>query len=342
MSHGMFKTLQKMCIIWILGITVFVMIIISFTLDINSSKQHQTHVNISRHPQINIRATQNEITWNSTPNIIWICWFQGWNNNTPLLQQLTFKSWKYYNQNDWIIILLDDSNIPLYINASKYLKYKQMHQNGAMGLAGLSDIVRIEILSTIGGVWVDASVFCTEPLNNWLTDYIQYNFFAFRQTDGTLLSTWFLFANKNSYLIHVWNDEIKSYWNTRIKMHKYRWVHFCFAKLYYSYTGNKTFAEKWDKVKYFSADIPHFIILQTWIAHKVKLSEEVKDHIDSHKAPMYKLSKPLYKQYKKVDNWSIIDYLVNTIPYETVSFNHVNKYKDYESVLDAFKILDNK
>ena len=106
--------------------------------------------------------------WSSTPKIIWMCWFQGWNNNKnkPLIQQLVYKSCKYHNKDDgWNIILLDNDNIPKYINSTKWYHYQQRTKHGDMGFAGLSNIVRMELLSTFGGVWVDATVFCMKPVS---------------------------------------------------------------------------------------------------------------------------------------------------------------------------------
>ena len=47
-------------------------------------------------------------------------------------------------------------------------------------------------------------------------------------------------------------------------------------------------------------------------------------HMDKRKSPMYKLSHQLNEKYKKIVNYSVLDYLVNTIPYKDINgpFEH--------------------
>eukprot|EP01084_Bolivina_argentea_P072121 130994_1 len=324
-------THNKLYIIFLLSIVAF---LAQYELlnSITSIKPPIETRNLSHKTTLNI--------WKRTPKIIWICWFQGWNiNTTPLLTQLVFKSWKYYNEKDgWTIILLDNNNIPKYINPNKWYHYQQMQINGSMGLAGLSDILRIELLSTIGGVWVDATVFCTQSLNEWLPKYVNSaEFFAFRMHPKKApLSTWFLFANKDSYIINKWHDECIKYWQQHTKMHTYRWAHDLFKSLK---SSDNTFQQLWSTVNRFSANIPRFLIRHTKFGQTdaAKLNENgtLKNilHIDNGLSPMYKLRHGCNDRYTNIGNESVLDYLVHTIPFDNISFEHVNKYKDIEQIL---------
>ncbi len=55
----------------------------------------------------------------------------------------------------------------------------------------LSNFARLELLSTIGGVWVDATVYPERPLSQWVENEVgEDGFFAFRSPgDDRVLST---------------------------------------------------------------------------------------------------------------------------------------------------------
>lgn len=101
---------------------------------------------------------------------IFICWFQGV-DNAPDIVKNCIASWKYYN-NDWNIILLDNTNIIHYVNLNNYVNTQDKNINPT----ALSDIIRIILLKKYGGLWVDATTFCNKPLNEWLPDVIKEGF----------------------------------------------------------------------------------------------------------------------------------------------------------------------
>jgi len=65
----------------------------------------------------------------------------------------------------------------------------------------LSDLARLSLLLRHGGVWVDATVYCTRPLDGWLPDHMGSGFFAFdRPGPDRLLSNWLLAAPPDGYV----------------------------------------------------------------------------------------------------------------------------------------------
>ena len=334
--------------IWLLIVITCLLLTIILFIDMNftpsDSNKNQKEIMPTYDLPSNLSLTRSthlpqELSmWSSTPKIIWICWFQGWINNktTPLLQQLVYKSWKYHNKKDgWSIILLDNENIPKYMNSSKWYYYKNRTEHGDMGYAGLSNIVRMELLSTFGGVWVDATVFCMKPLNEWLPEYNNdIGFFLFRRRRAeVIISTWFIFANNGSYMINRWNEQIQTYWMEHDIMHTYHWVHAIFQNLTIDNASNSDhkFGVQWSKVPKYNADEPHFIsdhIESRTGPMEVGINDnkKIKKHMDKRKSPMYKLPHELNEKYKKIGNYSVLDYLVNTIPYEDINgpFEHRN------------------
>ena len=72
----------------------------------------------------------------------------------------------------------------------------------AITYAAKSDFVRICILKKYGGLWVDATTYCTIPLDDWLEKYIQSGFFSFnletrpKGQPDRLLSSYFLYGER--------------------------------------------------------------------------------------------------------------------------------------------------
>ena len=57
--------------------------------------------------------------------------------------------------------------------AETLINRTQHYSNKAWTAASIqakSDIIRVELLSAYGGIWVDATVYCNEPFSNWLSE----------------------------------------------------------------------------------------------------------------------------------------------------------------------------
>ena len=73
------------------------------------------------------------------------------------------KTWKIHNP-EWKIILLDENNLKKYVNDIDYLYDK----NKNITFQAKSDIIRLSILKNNGGVWADATLLCSKPLDDWV------------------------------------------------------------------------------------------------------------------------------------------------------------------------------
>jgi hypothetical protein len=208
------------------------------------------------------------------PKIIWIYWGQGW-NNAPNIVKLCKKTWIYKNPN-WEVISLDQNNISKYVNLNKYTNKK-------INYTSLSDIIRINILSKYGGIWVDSTVLCKTPLDNWLPILMQSGFFAFNKPGiDRMLSSWFLAAKKDNYIIKIWKKYVDIYWKYAKKPSVYYWFHYIFEDIF---KKNQKFRYYWLNTPKISAHPPH--LLQKNILKK----KNIRDCLDSlNKSPVHKLS----------------------------------------------------
>lgn len=94
-------------------------------------------------------------------NTIWICWLQG-EENMPEVIKLCYNSVKRM-AGDRSVVLISFSNLNEYVTipASIYNKLKQKK----ISLTHFADYLRILLLKTYGGLWIDASIYITKPID---------------------------------------------------------------------------------------------------------------------------------------------------------------------------------
>jgi hypothetical protein len=233
---------------------------------------------------------------------IFILWFQGFENSPEIIKKC-IQSWKHYNS-DWTVIVVDNENLIKYININDYIDMINKNIN----YTALSDVIRISLLRKYGGLWVDATTFCNKSLNEWLPSCISEGFFAFdKPGNDRLLSSWFLYAEKDNYIVSQWFNITKEYYKINNSPHTYFWFHYLFGDLYNS---NNIFKEIWDKVPKISANGlgPHYL-QEKGMFHSVTV--DTKENIDNKITPLYKLSyKCTFPPYNEQIN---LYYLYSTI-----------------------------
>lgn len=223
------------------------------------------------------------------PKNIYFFWNDGFDNLPPLVE-LCIKLWEKLNP-DFNIIKLDNKDLK---NALQELNLEYLD----IPIQHLSDILRVYILSNKGGIWADATVLPILPLNRWLPEAFEEDFFAFRchHAPYCLISNWFFVSSPEHLITKTWLDEIKNYWNrTRklymdprngnptpenpifeIYMNKDKsdtYPYFCH---HYLFTGmilkNDNLRKIWDSVKPISSTPLHQ--LQNYMRMKMDLDEE--------------------------------------------------------------------
>jgi hypothetical protein len=120
-------------------------------------------------------------------------------------------SWRKHNP-DYEVCLIDRDNIKEFPNLGWALR---LLEEGGMSIQAFSDILRINLLSSLGGVWADATCLCTRPLSSWLTSVMDdgCDFFAYRNSGrGREIASWFLASRKDSYIARKYSDLVVKYW----------------------------------------------------------------------------------------------------------------------------------
>ena len=227
-----------------------------------------------------------------------------WNNgfeNSPLIVKKCLQSWKNKNFK-WNIHILSDNNLTKYINIKNYIDIS----NKNISKAHFADIIRVLLLEKYGGCWCDATTYCNIGLDDWLFKYIKSGFFAFcNPGPDRMLSNWFLYSEKNNYIITEWRKYIINYWKQHSKIEHYFMHHYLFAKIY---NNDIKFKNIWNNTIKYDAKFPHTLL--NYGLNK-KINENIKSIINNNKSqiPLFKLT---YKYDKsKVTNDSVISYILN-------------------------------
>jgi capsular polysaccharide synthesis protein len=180
---------------------------------------------------------------------IWSCWLQGREAAPPLVKGC-FSSWERENPG-WDFRCLDADSIECYVNLKGIVDL----QSQSLTAASLSDIVRILLLHEFGGIWVDATLFCNRPLDEWLPNVMTEGFFAFAEPDpDRLLSSWFLSAVPGNYVVSNWCRRTIAYWSNRRKAEDCFWFDHLFGDMY---NADEKAAKAWSRVPKINANGPY-------------------------------------------------------------------------------------
>lgn len=114
---------------------------------------------------------EDETAKDSKEQNIWICWLQGEKNAPKLVTNCIDSIRRHANNHEVILITME--NYKDYIKIPKYILDK--HQKGIISNAHFSDIIRMTLLRDYGGIWIDATVFCTKDIPNDVFDKVFFS-----------------------------------------------------------------------------------------------------------------------------------------------------------------------
>lgn len=91
---------------------------------------------------------------------IWVCWWTGEETAPPLVKQCIKSTRKNAGKHPVCIVTKD--NYCNYLDIPDYIMEKV--NDGRMCVANFSDYLRFSLLAKYGGLWIDATIFCSRPI----------------------------------------------------------------------------------------------------------------------------------------------------------------------------------
>lgn len=155
-------------------------------------------------------------------NKIWICWWQGL-DNAPEIVKACVESIKRYAGN-YEVICITEENYKNYVTFPKWIEEKR--KQNIISRTIYSDLLRMNLLSTYGGLWIDSTFFCTSKC---FEDYMQLPLWSIKRPDYLHCSVACgYFANyslgcgyENRWIYKVILDFLYNYWKENDKLIDY-------------------------------------------------------------------------------------------------------------------------
>ena len=236
-------------------------------------------------------------------DFIWQFWWQG-KDNCPLIVKKCMESVAKFYPNK--VIVIDKDNFSDYVDIPKYILDKV--ENGTIGLAHFSDILRLYLLTKYGGTWIDTTVYLTEKIPQ---EIISSKFFMFKSVTWALspyiptqkmldvfekispcldidaCSNWFIHSKPDNLILNIVKNFLKEYW----KKEKYAINYFLFHYiLTFVLINHKGCADIFNSMPNVNNRNPHLLSEMLQGEFDNDLFEEIKTYSSIHKLT-YKNSK---------------------------------------------------
>lgn len=109
----------------------------------------------------------------------------------------------------WEVAALDENSVQSYCAEPPVAR--EIWQS--LGRAHQSDLLRTQLLIEHGGVWMDPTVFCVRPLDDWLSDKMKAGVFFFQKPGlDRLISNWFIAAEADNVLLRRLIARLADFW----------------------------------------------------------------------------------------------------------------------------------
>lgn len=216
--------------------------------------------------------------------IIWQYWGQGIDGaELPEVVKLCFGSVDRY-KGDYEVIRLSDETVKDYLELPSFV-YQKLHNN-TFSRTFFSDLLRLALLKTYGGVWLDATILLTSQLP---AKFAQANYFMYQRDDNEPNKTYWedtniyywgwhpnftvtvlnsiIFAQKSNVVITTLLNLILYYWETQDKVIDY----YFFQGLYHQLINNQLTTEKCAAV---SDTLPHLLQAKMKYPNRTNIEDE--------------------------------------------------------------------
>lgn len=236
---------------------------------------------------------KNDIVEHKHENIVWVCWLQGM-ENAPTIVQKCYNSLQK-NIKEKKIILLTEKNYRNYVQFPDYIQ-KKIDLEIIKG-AHMTDLLRLNLLTTYGGTWIDATVYCSgKEYPKYVMDSELFLFQCLKPgLDGHCgcISNWMITAASNNKILLLTQALLYKYWEEHDKLIDYFIFHDFFQM------AIETYPEEWNKVIPFSNSTPHILLLRLFEQYDENIWRALKEQTCFHKLS-YKFDK---KELRKTNTY---------------------------------------
>lgn len=204
-------------------------------------------------------------------------WLQG-ESEAPAIVKKCIKSIREHS-NGREVVMLSDANISHYITIPNFILKKK--GKGIISNTHFSDIVRILLLEQYGGIWMDATIYQTGILPNYIANAPLFCFKSpFLMPGHIKASNWFIKAEPHNEIISNTRKLLLSYWEHEKKLKHYFLFHLFFSIAIESSPHRR---DLWESVPYFNNVTPHTLQFELFRPFNKERWEQIREMSPVHK-----------------------------------------------------------
>jgi Tfp pilus assembly protein PilF len=159
------------------------------------------------------------------PARVWVYWGQGFHDVPPVVGRCQEELMHYHTADE--VVALDDGSVADYVSIPEIVRRRT-----AQNRTKFSDVLRIELLSRRGGVWLDATCLVRGRILDVVPELLDSGFFAFRHRAARIAS-WFLASEPNHPVAAMTREAQYLYWEHFPRATDYFVLHHLVEALYY-------------------------------------------------------------------------------------------------------------
>ena len=226
---------------------------------------------------------------------IWWCWLQG-EEKAPNLCKACLNSIRKTCPEHEIIVITEE-NYKDYVSFPDFIIEK--YQKGLISKTHFSDLLRLQLLITHGGAWIDSTCYLSEK-----PDFI-FNtpLFVFqnkeRGDNAIAASSWLISSEKNNPILILTRDMLFDWWKKHNHLFHYFLVHFFFTM------ATEFFKNEWQRVPFYSNLPCHIMQRELFNPFETARFEQIKKMSAIHKLT--------YKFKDKILNGTLYEKLLEKI-----------------------------
>ena len=212
-------------------------------------------------------------------NVIWVLWWQGEDNMPPIVRASVNSINK--NKGDFRLQLLDSNNINDFIEIPVFIMNKV---GKGMSYAHLADYIRLRLLATYGGLWIDSTFLVTSKIPGYINKYPWYtirsrNEFYYCISNYRWAINFMYFKKGNSFAYDLLGI-FESYWAQYNEAVDYFILDY---SVYWLLTHNKQYAMDYSNIPYSNPECFDGLMLKMNNLFDQKEFEEMLGRTWAHK-----------------------------------------------------------
>lgn len=244
----------------------------------------------------------NKILTNNNNSFVWFMWLQGL-DGAPELVKANFNTLiQMFGEKN--VRLVTENNLYEYIDLPDFIKIKKL--NGTISPTHFSDVVRIQLLTTYGGMWVDATVFFSDHLPAIIMNqdfFVPQTLKPGKDGKSIPVSNWLMISKKNNAIAVRIRDLLFYYWKNNNNLLDYFIFHH-FIVIAFEELGSE-----YDKVLPYDNTQAHALLIAM---KNQKLSEgNINNYITL--SPIHKLTNKVESELERKNQKLLIEYIENRL-----------------------------